>query len=88
MERTGPVSQESPHTGPKETSKKSFGELFSRQEIGYYGSAIIVYFLLGVIFRDRVLNIGVGPLFFIVWIWIVPPLWERLRSNFSERSDR
>jgi hypothetical protein len=64
--------------------KKSFRELFTGQEIGYYGSAMLVYIGLGVLLTDMGLNFVVGPLFFIAWIWIVPPLWERWREGRSE----
>ncbi|MDP6666662.1 MAG: hypothetical protein QF357_04615 [Dehalococcoidia bacterium] len=64
-----------------EERKKSFAELFTTGEIVYYGIAVLVYIVLGVLFTDRVLNFVVGPLFFIGWMWAVPPLWERWRDR-------
>ena len=60
--------------------KKSFGELFTTREIVYL-LAVVVFIALGVLFTNRVLNFVVGPLFFIGWMWVVPPLWERWRSR-------
>lgn len=70
-----PVSKAS---SPK-ARKKSFRELFTVEELGYYGSAVIVYIVLGLIFTDSILNFVTGPLFFIGWIWVMPPLWHRFR---------
>ncbi len=64
-----------------EDRKKSFSELFTTQEIVYYCLAVLVYIGLGVLLTDLVLNFVVGPLFFIGWMWVVPPLWERWRSR-------
>jgi len=61
--------------------KKRFSELYGKQELSYYAAAIVVYIVLGLLLTDKVLNFVVGPLFFIGWMWIVPPLWERWRSN-------
>ena len=72
-------------TSPRSIEKSSFRELFSNWDIGYYGAAIIVYFLLGIAFKDKVLNIGIGPLFFIVWIWVAPPAFEWIRKRIGNR---
>lgn len=61
--------------------KKHFSELYGKKELAYYATAIVVYILLGLFFTDKVLNFVVGPLFFIGWMWVVPPLWERWRGK-------
>lgn len=61
--------------------KKSFRELFAKDELAYYAVAALVYIALGVLLTDIVLNFVVGPLFFIGWMWIVPPAWQRWRSR-------
>lgn len=83
MQRARPADTPSqPPVRRKKLHEKSFRELFTRDELALYGTAIIVYILLGLAFRDKVLNVGIGPLFFIVWIWVVPPAAERLRKRF------
>ena len=52
-----------------------------RSEIVYYSLAVLVYIGLGVVLTNLVLNFVVGPLFFIGWMWVVPPLWERWRQR-------
>ena len=65
--------------------KKSFSELFTVEELLLYGAAMVVYIVLGLLFKDKVLNVGVGPIFFVLWIWIVPPLFRRIRERLSGR---
>ena len=64
---------------------KSFRDLFGKEELIHYGVAVVVYILLGLWLRDKILNVGVGPLYFIAWMWIVPPLVDRLRGRGNER---
>lgn len=66
---------------PAKVRKKSFRELFAKDELVYYGVAMLVYIALGVLLTDIVLNFVVGPLFFIGWIWVVPPAWQRWRRR-------
>ena len=61
--------------------KKSFRQLFSRDEFWYYGLAAVVYILLGILLKSIVLNWIVGPLFIVVWMWCVPPLVDRWRNR-------
>jgi len=65
----------------KEIKKKSFRQLFSREELWFYGIAALVYIGLGVLFQNWVLNLAIGILFIIAWIWIAPPLLAKLRSK-------
>ena len=69
----------------KKVREKGFRELFTSEELLYYGIAMVVYIVLGLLFKDKVLNVGVGPLFFVVWIWIVPPLFKRIRERLSSQ---
>ncbi len=85
MEQTKVESRAPVRTGPKPINKSSFRELYPSWDIGYYAAAAIVYFLLGLAFRDKVLNIGVGPLFFVVWIWIAPPVWQWVMKRVNGR---
>lgn len=85
MQRSEPAARETRPATRREIKDRGFRELFSAHDIGYYGASIIVYLVLGLIFRDKVLNIGIGPLFFVAWIWVVPPLWERARRWWSSR---
>ncbi len=88
MEQTETVEVvESPVASPiaSKVRDKSFGDLFTVAELGYYGSAIVVYIILGILLTDKVLNFVVGPLFFIGWIWAVPPVWQRLSKKFRSR---
>ncbi len=64
-----------------EDRKKSFTELFTTREIVYNLVAVLVFIVLGLLFTNRFLNFVVGPLFFIGWMWVVPPMWERWRSR-------
>jgi len=65
----------------KEIKKKSFRQLFSQAELWYYGIAALVYIGLGVLLQNWVLNLAVGILFIIAWMWIAPPLLAKLRSK-------
>ena len=88
MEQTETVEVvESPVASPiaSKVRDKRCGDLFTVAELGYYGSAIVVYVILGVFLTDKVLNFVVGPLFFIGWIWVVPPVWQRLSQKFRSR---
>ena len=61
--------------------KMSFGELFTTEELVYYSLAVLVFIVLGLLFTNRFLNFVVGPLFFVGWMWVVPPMWERWRRR-------
>ena len=63
--------------GSGKPKKKSFRELFSRNELWHYGIAALVYIILGVLLRDVVLNFVVGPLFIVVWMWQIAPLIDK-----------
>ena len=84
MEQTRPESVKVARAS-RPISKRSFMELYSVEDLALYGVAAIVYIILGLTFRDKVLNIGVGPLYFIVWAWLVPPAWSRVRGWWSNR---
>ncbi len=64
--------------------KKPFRELYSRDELWYYGSAAITYITLGVLVRDVVLNWIVGPLFIVAWMWWMPVLVGKWRTRRYE----
>lgn len=66
---------------PGKERKKSFRELFTLEEIAHYGIAAIIYIALGVWLQDLVLNWVFGPIYIIVWMWIMPPLVNRVRSR-------
>lgn len=83
MEQARRSVQSTQSNSSPQTKEKSFKELFTTEELLYYGAAMVVYIVLGLIFKDKVLNVGVGPLFFVVWIWIVPPLFKRVRQRLS-----
>lgn len=68
---------------PGSIQKKPFRELFSRDELWYYGIAAVAYVILGVIFKNTVLNCSVGPLFIVLWMWWVPPLVEKWMERQS-----
>ena len=61
--------------------KKPFRKLFSRDELWHYGIAAVFYIALGVLFKSAVLNVAVGPLFIVVWMWCIPPLIEKWRGR-------
>ena len=61
--------------------KKPFRKLFSRNELWHYGIAAVIYIILGLIFQNAVLNFAVGPLFIVVWMWLVPPLVDKWRAR-------
>ena len=63
--------------------KKPFRKLFSREELCHYGIAAVVYIILGLLFQDAVLNFAVGPLFIVLWMWLVPPLVNKWRTRRS-----
>jgi len=69
--------------GSGKPKKKSFQELFSRNELWHYGTAAVVYIVLGVLFQNAVLNFAVGPLFIVVWMWRIAPLIDRWRARRS-----
>lgn len=77
MQQAEPIEQDD----RPEAQKKSFKELFSRQEVIYYSVAVLVYIGLGLLLAELILNFVVGPLFFIGWMWVVPPVWERWRGR-------
>ncbi len=61
--------------------KKSFRQLFSRDELVYYGVAAVVYIILGLLVQELILNWVVGPLFIVAWMWWVPPFIEKRRGQ-------
>ena len=63
--------------------KKPFRKLFSRDELGYYGIAALIYIGLGLLFQNAVLNFVVGPLFIVAWMWFIPPLVKKWRGRRS-----
>ena len=67
--------------GSGKPKKKSFRELFSRNELWHYGIAAAVYIILGLLLRGVVLNFVVGPLFIVVWMWRVAPLIDKWRTR-------
>lgn len=85
MEQTRLASPETQASTRDGINKRRFWELYSRREIAYYGLAVLVYFVLGITLKDKVLNIGIGPLFFIAWIWVIPPAWEKFVEWRSSR---
>ncbi len=64
-------------------SKKPFRKLFNRDELWHYGIAAVVYIILGLLFQNAVLNFVVGPLFIVMWMWLVPPLVAKWRARRS-----
>jgi len=68
---------------PKKLSKKSVRELFSLDELLYYGIAVLIFISLGVLLKRYVLNWIVGPGFIVLWIWLVPLLVEKWRARRS-----
>ena len=65
----------------KTTKKKSFRQLFSREELWYYGIAALIYIGLGVLVQNWVLNLGIGILFIVAWMWIAPLIVAKLRAE-------
>lgn len=65
----------------EEIKKKSFRQLFSKEELWYYGIAALVYIGLGILVQNWVLNFAIGILFIIAWMWIAPSLVAKLRSK-------
>jgi hypothetical protein len=68
-------------TGASKPPNKPFRELFSRDELCYYGIAAVVYIILGLLFQGLVLNWVAGPLFIVAWMWWVPPFIEKRRGQ-------
>ncbi len=61
--------------------KKSFRQLFNREELWYYGIAGLIYIGLGLLVQNWVLNLGIGILFILVWMWITPLIVAKLRAK-------
>lgn len=76
-----PIGSTAESVPPSRPRKKRFRELFSRDELWYYGIAAVIYIALGILLTNLVLNWIVGPLFIVLWIWFVPPLVDRWRSR-------
>jgi hypothetical protein len=65
----------------KTIKKKSFRQLFSREELWYYGIAALIYIGLGVQVQNWVLNLGISILFIVAWMWIAPPIVAKLKAK-------
>ena len=78
------MSWRTDHPGPplsEPTQRRGDPAWYTRRfEVGLYVVAGITYVILGM-FNKWLLNWVIGPIWLVLWVWLVPPLIDRLRRR-------